>query len=54
MVSDPDFVKHTAADEAHFIQALITILFRFDNLVIGRDRPTGMKRGISGKRIKKI
>lgn len=54
MVSDPDFVKYIAADEAHFIQAPITILFGFDNLVIGTDRATGVEREIGGKEIKKI
>jgi hypothetical protein len=45
-------VKYTAADEAHFIQAPITILLGFDNLVIGTDRKTGMEREIEGKEIK--
>ena len=52
-MSDPEFIKYTAADEAHFIQAPITILFGFDNLVIGTDKKTGMEREIGGKQIEK-
>lgn len=40
-----------AADEAVFIQAPITIMLGFDNLVIGTDRKTGWETEIEGKAI---
>ena len=39
----------SVADELHFIQYPISIMFGFDNLVIGTDKKTGMEREIEGK-----
>ena len=39
----------SVADETLFIQPPISIMFGFDNLVIGTDKKTGVEREIEGR-----